>query len=196
MPSPRLVLLGGLCLAAACATPRDAEEAPAFDSVVARDGDTAHVTSRTDWRLLQAREDARRTFPEFVARFRSPPDGQRALSLKGRFAEPDSGGAPGDSVVEHLWLEPIAYDSGRIRGVIDNTPILLRRVSHRDTVTIDSSHVSDWYAVEHDTLVAGFSLRVFRLRMTTEERARSDSADGYIVLPDSLEFRRRGLARR
>jgi uncharacterized protein YegJ (DUF2314 family) len=146
---------------------------------VSEDGDTAFIVSRADAEMARARRRARCTLPEFVRRFRAPPPGQSALELKARFEE--------GTETEYLWLEVISVSADTlIRGVVDNDPGILRRVRYQDTVSVGPDAVADWYAVERDTLVAGFTLRVYRERLPPVERAREDSAQGYVVPADPL----------
>jgi uncharacterized protein YegJ (DUF2314 family) len=189
-------LIAALMLTIACVPAEESASDAPLDSIEIHGDDTVNVTSRGDWRLLRARQDARTTYPEFVARLQHPPADQQDLALKARFAEPDPKGEPGDSLVEHLWLVPLRYADGRVLGVVDNEPTDLRGVQLGDSVWVDSTDVSDWMAVERDTLVAGFTVRVFRARMVAKERSRYDSINGYVVLPDSLELRRRRLTGR
>ena len=155
------------------------------DSIEVLDGDTAHVLPDDDWEVLSARHDARETFPEFVRRFRQPPKGQSDLAVKIRFAE--ANGQLADSAVEHIWLDPLAVDDSAIRGIVANTPIDLRRVKYGDTVRVLAEQVSDWYAVDRDTLVGGFSIRLFRSRLTKEARDSADRGRPYAIVGSRLD---------
>lgn len=173
----------------------DVDDASPVDSIAVVRGDTVHIVADDDWQLLRAAADARRTLAEYRARVAHPPDGQSELALKGRFAEP-GGATPRDSEIEHVWLDPVADAGGRLRGVVRSMPSALRRLHEGDTVVVRPEDVSDWFAVERDTLVAGYSIRVFRARLTADQRRARDSALGYVVLPDSVELVRRARPER
>jgi uncharacterized protein YegJ (DUF2314 family) len=141
---------------------------------VSADGDTALLVASDDAGFARARRDAHCTLHEFRERFRSPPASQSELMLKAAFRDTAN--------VEHLWVRvtDIAGDS-LYRGVIENDPATLRHFSFGDTVQVPSADVDDWFAVDRDTLIAGFSLRVYRERLTAIDRAHADSARGYVV---------------
>jgi uncharacterized protein YegJ (DUF2314 family) len=144
---------------------------------VSEAGDTAFLIDRADAAMIEARRRARCTLPEFVRRFRAPPSDQSALGLKARFKE--------TAGTEYLWLHVLSVSADTfIRGIVENDPGIVQRVHYQDTVRVGPDAVADWYAVERDTLVAGFTLRVYRERLSPLERARDDSARAYVVSID------------
>ena len=192
---PRLSLL--LILAALELACRDAPQSSrqieagryGADSIIIVDGDTTYIVDSDDWELLSAAKDARQTLAEFIRRLREPPETQTELALKVRFAELSGGVA--DSVVEHLWLDVFDFDGSRFRGFLETPPNDLRRVRMGDTIVVDSAQVSDWYAVDRDTLVGGFSIRVFRDRLNAKQRADEDRNRPYVVNGRALDEYRR-----
>lgn len=150
---------------------------------VSENGDTAFLVKRGDPEMERAQERARCTLSEFRRRFRDPPATQTALGLKATFRE--------DGAAEHLWLHVVsaAADSA-ITGTVANDPGILRGLAFGDTVTVWPAEVADWYAIDRDTLVGGFTMRVWRARMTPAERAADDRAKPYAVDPDSAAWRR------
>ena len=155
------------------------------DSIEWIEGDTAHVVDPDDWEVLSARSDARATLAEFVRRFREPPTTQSRISVKVRLAERNS--AAEDSLIEHLWLDPLDVRDSTIRGVLVNTPFDLRRARRGDTVSVPFEQVSDWYAVDRDTLVGGFTTRLFRSHLTKAARDTEDAHRPYTIVGGRTE---------
>ncbi|HEY4216845.1 MAG TPA: DUF2314 domain-containing protein [Gemmatimonadaceae bacterium] len=155
------------------------------DSIEVVNGDTSHILPADDWEVLSAQRDARTTFVECVRRFREHRSSQSDLSVKVRFAEATRD--VGDSSVEHLWLEPLAINDSSVRGIVVNTPTDLRHVKYGDTVTVPSQQVSDWYAVDRDTLVGGFTIRLFRSRLTKAQRDSEDRHRPYVIVGNRTE---------
>src|SRR5262245_8855235 len=137
---------------------------------VSADGDTATRVDRDDFRWEQARRDARCTLAEFVRRFRNPPPTQSELDLKvGLDLSPEQ--------TEHVWLRVLAVEGDTaFRGTVNNDPSDTSRYHFGDTVSVSWRRVSDWYAVDRDTLIGGFTIRYARLSLTKAERAQFDSA--------------------
>jgi uncharacterized protein YegJ (DUF2314 family) len=145
---------------------------------VSADGDTAFLVPSNDPNMLRARRDAECTLHEFARRLEKAPPTQSELMLKAAFH---------DSVnTEHLWVRVhrIVGDS-LYQGVVENDPAVLRRLAYGDTVEVQRRDVDDWFAVDSDTLVAGFSIRARRRALPPDERARADSVSGYVVDSDA-----------
>jgi len=136
-------------------------------SACAREGQPPVSTFEAeDAEMNAAMRKARLSLDEFENRLAYPPAGQSYISLKGRFEE------NGD--VEHIWLSDITVIPGGYRGKIGNEPVNLPGIQFGQTVDLPRERVSDWLAIEEDTLIAGYTLRVVRARMTPEERAKFD----------------------
>lgn len=174
--------LGLVCTASSCRGWNDdgrdaAQPGQARVHSVSADGDTAFLVASNDSNMLAARRDAQCTLHEFVRRFESAPATQAELMLKAAFH---------DSVnTEHLWMRVhrIVGDS-LYQGVVENDPGVLRHLAYGDTVDVPRRDVDDWFAVDADTLVAGFSIRARRRTLSPNERARADSVAGYVVDSD------------
>jgi len=150
---------------------------------VSEDGDTAFLVKRDDAEMERARERARCTLSEFRRRFRDPPATQTQLSLKGIFQDEES--------TEHLWLDVLAVNGDTtFVGTVANDPGMVRSVAFGDTVTIGSAQVSDWQAVDRDTLVAGFTTRILMGRKRGGEPAGQDTTLGYKIDSDEHAWRR------
>src|SRR5579884_931919 len=184
----RRFLAFGLILSLACTGARsqrtDVRQAghAGSDSIQVINGDTMHVLDADDWEVLSARRDARATFGEFVRRFREPPTTQSDLSVEVRLVK--ATGVAGDSAVEHVWLQPLTVTDSSVRGIIVNTLSDLRRVKYGDTISAPNADVSDWYAVDRDTLVGGFTIRLFRNRLAQAARDSEDRHRPYVIVGD------------
>ena len=151
---------------------------------ISEDGDTALRVDRDDWRWYQARRDARCTLDEFLRRFHQPPRTQSDLQLKAglEIAKDDT---------EHVWIRVLRIDDDSVfRGILNNDPSDSSRYKYGDTVVVARRQVTDWYAVDRDTLVGGFTIRVSRYALTKAERARFDSARSYAIGDDGENLRR------
>jgi uncharacterized protein YegJ (DUF2314 family) len=143
---------GSLCILAilACAP---ADSGRAIHSV-SEAGDTTYYVDPDDADLRRAKARALCTLPEFLRRLRDPRPGQSELMLKGTIR------AAGQT--EHLWMTPLeATGDSAFVAVVENDPAAIPGLSYGDTVVIHRADVADWYAVERDTLIAGFTMRVF-----------------------------------
>jgi uncharacterized protein YegJ (DUF2314 family) len=144
------------------------------DSTVAAFGRDSDV-------LVRARARARCTLPELVRRIRFPPPTQAEVAIQGRFAEAGA--------IEDLWMTPAStlLDS-LVIGSLTSRPGVIRRLRYGDTVVIRPASIVDWYAIDHDTLVGGFTLRAIRNSLSETERERQDRARGYTIRGDGLSF--------
>jgi uncharacterized protein YegJ (DUF2314 family) len=120
-----------------------------------------------------ARDKARDTIDEFRRRITSPPATQSFITLKVRFEE--------DEHVEHMWVSDVELVGAEFRGVVANRAVKIRSVQLGQVVTVALDQVSDWMAVDDGKLVAGYTLRVIRNRMSAKERAQFDAESEFIV---------------
>jgi uncharacterized protein YegJ (DUF2314 family) len=178
-----LLLLIAAVLLASCGDARDeAADRPHVQSV-SEDGDTTYAVRPDDPEMRAARERARCTVSEFIRRFHHPPATQTEVKLKGVFRD--------DEGTEYLWLDVLRVDGDSVFvGTVANDPGRVRSLAYGDTVTIRSGEVADWYAVDRDTLIAGFTTRVLRAKTSGADPAGRDTADGYVIDPDSIAWRR------
>lgn len=147
---------------------------PAEDPVIERPGEPrVSMIDAEDEQMNAAMQKARVSLDEFESRLTSPPPGQSYISLKARFEE--------NGKVEHIWLSDVSIVPGGYRGKIGNEPVNLHDIRFGQQVEIPRERVSDWLAIDNDTLIAGYTLRVLRARMTPEERAAFDAGNGFKI---------------
>ncbi|HEU4453445.1 MAG TPA: DUF2314 domain-containing protein [Longimicrobium sp.] len=179
---PFLVLIAALLLGACgdgSAEPGDGGRVHVAS--VSEDGDTAFSVERDDPEMDRARERARCTVSELIRRFRAPPATQTELMLKGAFRD--------EWGTEYMWMEVLRIEGDSMFvGTVANHPGIVRSVSFGDTVSIFPAEVSDWYAVDRDTLIAGFTTRVHRARQGLA--LGHDTARGYTVDSEEHAWRR------
>lgn len=150
---------------------------------VSGDGDTAFAVHSEDPDFRRAAELARCTLPRFVERFASPPAGQTQLMLKAAFH--DAAGT------EYMWVDVLAVTGDTLfDGILRNDPATLTHLSWGDTVRVRAPDVADWFAVQRDTLVAGFSMRIDHRRLPAAERPAYERARGFIVDSERNALRR------
>ena len=119
---------------------------------------------------------------EFRRRLISPPGTQSELAFK--IAIRDS------AETEHVWLQALAaVGDSAVRGIIENDVVAVRGFAEGDTVVAALDSLEDWLAVDRDTVLGAFTVRVHRDRLTREERAQYDSATGYLYRPDDVNWR-------
>ncbi len=171
---------------AACGDADQREEQPERRVAgVSAHGDTAWELTAHDTLWYQARDDARCTLYEFLRRVRAKPKTQTMSSVKASFR---LGGE-----VEHMWVNvrSLVGDTA-LRGILANEPVTMRRMKEGDTVVVALRNIDDWYAVDADTLIGGFVLRLMRSQLSPAARASYDSSHYYVVDPDSIARHRFG----
>jgi uncharacterized protein YegJ (DUF2314 family) len=141
---------------------------------VARDGEPLVTSfSDEDREMNAAMTQARETLPEFERRLKNPPASQSHIALKARFDE--------NGEVEHMWINDVELVEDGFRGVLGNEPVHVTSIKFEDPVTIGRDRVSDWMAIDDDTLVGGYTLRVQRARMPDEQRKEFDASVGFRI---------------
>jgi uncharacterized protein YegJ (DUF2314 family) len=184
------VCLALLVTAPACATKDVASEAPATDSTslradarrivdengdsawLAADGDTVRSRASDDPAYARAYQDAQCSLHEFRRRLTAPPSTQTELAFKGPVSD--------STETEYAWLDALELvGDSAVRGILENVPVALRGIEEGDTIVMPLRLVEDWMADDRDTVVGGFSMRIYRDRLNAEQRARYDSASGY-----------------
>lgn len=113
-----------------------------------------------DPEMDQAMERARRTLPRFFDLADSGVTG--VFLLKMRLTDGLN--------TEHVWIEPISYQSGVFCGPIVNWP-RIPGYQFGDHVLLRTSEVEDWLVDTGAELYGGYTIRVLLKSMTAEEAA-------------------------
>ena len=160
------LLVLSLFVLAACA-----KESP---PITERDGEPMVTGFEAEDREMNAAmRKARDTLGDFEKRLEQPPATQQHIGLKGRFEE------NGD--VEHMWINDIEVTAEGYRGRLGNHPVHIKSIDVGSDVLVKRENVSDWMAIDDGKMVAGFTLRVQRERMTPEQRAEFDASANFII---------------
>jgi uncharacterized protein YegJ (DUF2314 family) len=123
--------------------------------------------SAEDAAVNAAIRQARAALPQLLAALAGPA-GRTGFSVKRGF--PVS-----SRYVEYMWLNKVQVRAGRVSATLDNTPETVRGVHKGDRLSFPLAEVVDWGYVENGELHGNFTLRVFRARMTPQERAELDA---------------------
>jgi uncharacterized protein YegJ (DUF2314 family) len=159
----------------AAGTPSPSEWATTSDSAK-KESSTISVQS-ADADINQAIARAKATFGTFSGAINAKDADRDTFAVKIEFpADADSGAES-----EHIWLSNVRVDGDKITGQINNEPEFIATLRMGDEVTVDAADLSDWYYVQDGKLVGGYSIRVFRDRMSAEERAQFDSGLGFTI---------------
>jgi uncharacterized protein YegJ (DUF2314 family) len=123
-----------------------------------------------DPEMMAAIQQARDSFRKFLNAYMSPTPKQSAFLVKIAFVK--------GSDVEHIWLADLDLAGAKPTGVIADTPIR-KDLRFKQRVEIDFTYLSDWMYIEDGKLVGGFTTRLLRNRMSSEERKKLDAMSAY-----------------
>jgi uncharacterized protein YegJ (DUF2314 family) len=132
--------------------------------------DHVHGVASDDAEMLAAINKARGSIKEFFDAFTHPKPEQSSFLLKVAFTE--------DELVEHIWLADLDFSAAQPKGVVANET-RLKKVRFKQSVEFDPAYISDWMYIDHGKLVGGYTTRLLRQRMTSEERKTFDSSVPY-----------------
>lgn len=105
---------------------------------------------------------AREKLPHFWQVFTHPEKGESDFSLKVRIK--DSNGT------EHFWVNQIERkEDGKIFGVINNDPEIVKSVKLNDRVPVPEENISDWLYTRDGKMVGNYTLRVLFKQMPPKE---------------------------
>jgi uncharacterized protein YegJ (DUF2314 family) len=101
-------------------------------------GDDIVSFASEDAEMNAAIAEARRTLPMFMAEFNTAPaHAQGYYSVK-------VGMTTRAGTLEHIWVDNLRRENGRLRGALANEPFDLEGLHLGDLVDIDESAISDW----------------------------------------------------
>lgn len=111
---------------------------------------------------------ARSTFSEFLQAFADKNSGATNFSIKYPFEAYGS--------YEHIWLDRIAVESGKIIGYVNNEPQKTARVEFNEKVVINPSKISDWMYFIGGKMVGCTSLEVIKARQMKQQNTIADNS--------------------
>lgn len=133
-------------------------------------GDRTVSFSPEDDEMETAIGEAKSNFGQFIEAYRHPTEQQTSFLVKVVFDEGEQR--------EHLWLADLDFSGENRSEVIANEPNL-PSLKFMERVAFAPSYISDWMFIEDGYLVGGFTTRVIRGRMTSEERQHYDAQAPY-----------------
>jgi uncharacterized protein YegJ (DUF2314 family) len=139
------------------------------------DDDRIATVTGTDAEMNAAIAWAQRTLPEFERRLASPPAAQSYIGIKAAFDY-------GDNDAEHMWIKNIAVVEGGYEGTLVSAPQYVHSLEAGQQVFVRREQVSDWLAIDDGVLVAGYTMRVIRKRLSPEEQREFDAMVGYRIV--------------
>jgi uncharacterized protein YegJ (DUF2314 family) len=149
--------------------------------VVRRAGEPDVVKmSGDDPEMNAAIASAQKSVRPFIDRLQHPSATQSYAAIKMRLIE--------GPVVEHVWLDHLAFDGTRFHGMLGNAPTDVRRVKLGDSLTVARDSISDWMLVDRDTVYGSYTTYVLRDHLSPSERRSFNRDQGmyFGVQPRSL----------
>lgn len=125
-----------------------------------------------DAELNAARAKAQATLSQFIWALQHPDPSRSHFAVKVLFTEVKP---------EYMWLNNATFDGTAFLGVLTNRPIYTRYVHAGQTISSVPHWVTDWQYVENGKLVGGYTTRIFRQRMSPQDRATFDKICGYKI---------------
>jgi len=115
-----------------------------------------------DAEMESAIATAREKLPQFWQVFTHPEKGESDFSLKVKIK--DSHGT------EHFWVTEIERkEDGKIFGVINNDPEIVKSVKLNDRIAVPEGDISDWLYSRDGKMVGNYTLRVLFKQMPPKE---------------------------
>ena len=115
-----------------------------------------------DAEMESAIATAREKLPQFWQVFTHPEKGESDFSLKVRIKDGQG--------TEHFWVTQIERkEDGKIFGVINNDPEIVKTVKLNDRVAVPEGDISDWLYTRDGKMVGNYTLRVLFKQMPPKE---------------------------
>lgn len=147
--------LAGAALAAACSQVYAQKTAEHRVVHVATDDKAMHA----------AIQRAQATLPAFLVLAANPAAGTGDYRLKVAISDPNG--------TEHFWVAPFKIVRGGFRGVLSNTPQIVRNVKLGQVIDFKRTQISDWGYTRNGRQVGSFTVCVMMTQVPKAE------ADGY-----------------
>lgn len=126
-----------------------------------------------DAAMNAAIRQAKATVNDFLQALQRPDAADLYFAIKKPF--PTSGGDE-----EHIWIADVVYDGERFTGTLSNIPADVPGLEHGQRVVVALNEISDWMVVDNGRLIGGYTIRVFRDRLSDQERSDFDRESGLL----------------
>lgn len=124
-----------------------------LDEAVQSIGDIVVNVDYNSGKTVQAVEEARRRWPEFVSAFATKGKDEPFIA-KVRFEHGEN--------VEHMWVEVTACDENSLTGTVANRPFRIPKPREGDVITASIEELSDWLMIRDGEPVGGFVEAILR----------------------------------
>lgn len=126
-----------------------------------------------DPKMLAAIKMARDTADGFITALKSPKPTQKMFAVKMPIRD--------GSNIEHMWVLPVQFLSGKFVGRINNDPEKVKGVKLGQIVEVPKDQISDWMYVEGKKLTGGYTFRALRDAMPKAERVEFDKSVPFVI---------------
>jgi uncharacterized protein YegJ (DUF2314 family) len=111
--------------------------------------------------MVAAISKARETLPLFWRAFEKQERGETEFALKVRITDKHG--------TEHFWATDLERRDGKIKGIINNDPNIVKKVKMGDVIEIPEADITDWLYMREGKLVGNFTLKVLFKQMPKKE---------------------------
>jgi uncharacterized protein YegJ (DUF2314 family) len=153
------IILTSLCLAmvAGCG-----QRQPRAGGTVRRPGEPDIIyIAEDDPKMTAATRQARASVSRFITALGRPTSTQTGFSIKVPIRE--------DARVEQRWVNELSYRNGRFSGRLNHEPEHVKTVKNGDPVTVAPGEISDWLYLEKGNLRGGYTVRVLRDTLPSQQ---------------------------
>ncbi len=126
-----------------------------------------------DAQMDRATRRARKTVGQFLTALQHPTATQHGFAVKKLFVKDGEG--------EHIWMTDIHYSGGRLHGIVDNRPTMIKGLKVGDRHSVNPDEVSDWLYIDNGHLVGGYTLRVLASELSPEQRAEFEKESKFTI---------------
>jgi uncharacterized protein YegJ (DUF2314 family) len=115
-----------------------------------------------DSAMSNAVRTARKTVPQFIVALKNPSPTKHDFEVKKPIVQ--------GTEVEHIWLSDVTFSGNRFHGMVDNTPVKIKKLKVGDRVSVNPNEISDWAYVDKGELVGGYTIRVLYKELSPERK--------------------------
>jgi uncharacterized protein YegJ (DUF2314 family) len=130
--------------------------------------------STNDAVMSRAIATAKKTSNNFIQAFRHPKPSFHGFSVKKPYL------IKGQRF-ENMWIGDLHEVGDRLEGRITNTPVEATEVREGQLVSVKLNEVIDWMYIDGNSLVGGYTIKLFYERMNKEEKKSFLNQAGFII---------------
>ena len=127
-------------------------------TLVGSSSDPVVMVEKDDKELTAARQQAVAQLPKFWEALANPKDNEGDFALKVAVSDGES--------TEYFWCNDLERKEGKLSGVINNEPTLVKNVKEGERIAITDDKVWDFVWSRGDNMVGNFTARVLIKRST------------------------------